>query len=250
MKINNFLPEGVESLKIEKPYINLSKLPEGEHKFRIVQRPIAGWIDWIQKKPCRFKPENKPKAPHDPSKPVRVFWALHVWDYSREGLYIMEITQNGIRTALETYARNEDWGDLTTYDIKIQKEGSGIDTRYDVIPVPPKPMLKEIKEAISKCKVRLEALYEGKDPWTDLEDTYQHEPSDKLTETQCAAIDCLLESFEEDDRLMQENFICKRASISDIYFLSTGKFDGVMEHLRRELNKRKTKGDDNESSVA
>ncbi len=52
------LPIGFEKLRTEKPYINISKLTEGEHRYRIVGRPIAGWVDWKDKKPYRFKPEN------------------------------------------------------------------------------------------------------------------------------------------------------------------------------------------------
>ena len=49
----DYLPEGFETLATEKSYINLSKLPEGEYRFRIVKRPIGGWIDWKDKKPYR-----------------------------------------------------------------------------------------------------------------------------------------------------------------------------------------------------
>lgn len=167
---NNSLPFGFDQLKTEKPYINLGKLSEGEHKFRIVQRPIAGWIDWLDRKPHRFRPENKPKTPFDPARPVKPFWAVHVWDYQKEGLFVMEITQNGIRRALEMLALNEDWGDLTSFDFKIKKEGVGIDTSYSVIPIPPRPISEAIKKELQRTKIRLEALYEGKDPWSDLDD--------------------------------------------------------------------------------
>lgn len=191
----HFLPVGFEKLQAESRYINLGKLPEGEHKYRILCRPIAGWLDWKDKKPLRFLPENKPKAPVDPEKPVKSFWAMLVWDYSREALAIMEITQNSIRKALETLAMNEDWGDLTSFDFKIKKEGSGIDTVYNVIPVPPKPLSAQIKEAVESTPVRLEALYEGLDPWSDLEPSPQQKAS--LNDQQCAQIDTLLANIKD-----------------------------------------------------
>lgn len=169
MTNNNSLPIGFDKLKIEKPYINLGKLAEGEYRYRIVERPIAGWIDWKDKKPCRFRPDAKPLAAFDSTKPIKPFWAIHVWDYAKEGLYIMEVTQNSIRKALEMLALNEDWGDLTTFDFKIKKEGVGIDTSYSVIPIPPKPMNDSIKQCVASTKMRLEALYDGLDPWNDLE---------------------------------------------------------------------------------
>jgi hypothetical protein len=166
---NKFLPDGFEKLRTEKPYINLGKLAEGEHRFRIVGRPIAGWLDWRDKKPYRFRPDKKPATSFDPKVPVKAFWAVHVWDYAKDGLFVMEITQNSIRRSLEMLAMNEDWGDLTTFDFKLKKEGSGIDTNYSVIPIPPKPLDAKIKKAVETTKIRLEALYDGLDPWGDIE---------------------------------------------------------------------------------
>ena len=155
------LPAGFELLNEEKRYINVSQLPNGEHKFRIVQAPIAGWEDWENNKPLRFRPEAKPKNPVDAAKPIRAFWALYVWDYQKEGLYVMSIKQNTIRHALQALWLNEDWGELTTYDIKIKKEGSGIETNYTVTPIPHKPLAADIKKALADSPVRLEALYDG-----------------------------------------------------------------------------------------
>jgi hypothetical protein len=237
MKNFNSLPSGYEKLKTEKPYINLGKLPEGEHRFRIVSRPIAGWIDWKDRKPYRFTPENKPATSFDPEKPMKAFWAMYVWDYAKEALFIMEITQSGIRKSLENYAMNEDWGDLTSYDIKIKKEGSGMETKYDVIPVPPKPLSKAIKEIVAATPIRLEALYEGKDPWIDLEpsEARVNDP-EELSEEQMAKLDAAI--LEIDDENV-EKFICKRAQVDSIYGIPKAKFDGVMEYLQKQLKEKR-----------
>ena len=172
MDTNNSLPDGYEKLKQQKPYVRITKLPPGEHRYRIVQPAIGGWVDWKDSKPYRFKVDQKPKLPFSPEKPIQAFWAVHVWDYAQEGLYVMEIVQSSIKGALENLALSADWGNLTGFDFKIKKELIGGKTKYSVIPVPHKPMSKEIVEALSLTKVRLEALYEGKDPWTDLEETF------------------------------------------------------------------------------
>lgn len=171
--MSNFLPDGFEELQTSKSYINLPKLPEGEYKFRIVTRPIAGWVDWKDKKPFRFRPDSKPSAPFVEDKPVKAFWTCYVWDYSQDGLFIMEITQMGVLKGLVDLGKSEDWGDFTTYDIKIKKEGSGKETKYSVIPVPHKPMIEKIKEALKVKPVNLEALYKGGDPWKDLDDSWK-----------------------------------------------------------------------------
>lgn len=163
----DFLPQGFEELKTDKSYINLSKLPEGEHKFRIVMKPICGWEDWKDNKPYRFRPEEKPSSSFDPNKPAKGFWSCYVWDYAREGLFIMNVTQIAIIKTLVSLAKDEDWGDFTQYDIKITKEGNSQQTKYIVNPVPHKPLNEKIKQALEARPVNLEALFDGGDPWSD-----------------------------------------------------------------------------------
>jgi hypothetical protein len=237
IKTNNSLPSGFEKLKTEKPYINLGKLAEGEYRFRIVQRPIAGWIDWLDKKPFRFTPDNKPRTSFDPTKPVKPFWAVHVWDYQKEGLYIMEITQNSIRKSLETLALNEDWGDLTGFDFKIKKEGAGIDTNYSVIPIPPKPLAEHIRMALESSKVRLEALYEGKDPWNDLEALEEVNSSlpgesPRITEAQEGDLSFLLSQIKDPGYVKKLLF---RLNVSEIYELDPKHYDRVIKELENKI---------------
>jgi hypothetical protein len=100
---------------------------------------------------------------------MRPFWSCYVWDYKRQDLFILDITQSGIIKSLSSFGSDEDWGDFTKYDLKIKKEGNGKDTRYSATPLPHKPLTKEIETALAASPVRLEALYENKDPWTDLD---------------------------------------------------------------------------------
>lgn len=167
--MTDFMPENFDMLKISKNYLKLSQLKDGDNKIRIVMKPIAGWLDWHDKKPVRSRPDNKPKKPFDASKPVKRFWDLYVWDYTKEDLYVLEITQNSIINGLMQLAGDEDWGDFTKYDLKIRKEGSGIDTRYSVTPLPHKPLKDEIVAMMKDKPVNLDALFYSLDPWTDLD---------------------------------------------------------------------------------
>lgn len=166
--MKQFLPNGYESLKIEKSYWKVSQMKATGSRLRIVMKPIAGWLDWKDAKPYRFKPDQKPSSPFDASKPIKPFWSCYVWDYDREALFVLEFTQMSIIKSLTKIATDEDWGDFLEYDIKIAKEGNGKETRYIVTPLPHKPLSEKIVEALKRSPVRLEALYEGKDPWTDL----------------------------------------------------------------------------------
>lgn len=164
----SFLPDGFENLRTSKPYWKMSEMKEDNNKLRIVQKPIAGWIDWHENKPMRYRPDKKPSKPYREDRPIRPFWAMYVWDYAREGLYVLEVNQSTVLRALTTFAKDEDWGDFTAYDIKIGYEGTGKDKKYSVTPLPHKPMNDKIKQALKEAPVRLEALYDGGDPWEDL----------------------------------------------------------------------------------
>ena len=165
----NHMPKGYDKLIPSTNYIKLPKLSEGEHRFRIVQPPIAGWLDWKDKKPLQFPVDKKPLHSVDPEKPIKAFWALYVWDYASEDLYIMEITQSSLLKTLRTIGEDEEWGDFANYDIKITKKGSGKDTKYTLNPVPHKPLGAHIKDALKENPVNLSALYHGGDPWKDLQ---------------------------------------------------------------------------------
>lgn len=238
MSINNSLPEGNEHLVSKNLYINLSKLPEGESRFRIVMRPIAGWVDWKDKKPYRFRPDNKPKTSYDPEKPIKPFWALYVWDYAKEGLYIMEITQNSVRQALEMLGKNEEWGDLTSFDFKVKKEGSGLETSYSVIPIPPKPMASVIKDSLATQPVRLEALYDGGNPWTDLVATNVTTTEKPITEQQTARIDTLVKEVNDKNFLKE---LETHLHVNSIYHVPERDYQRAIRALEERVKAKKPK---------
>jgi hypothetical protein len=158
---NNFMPEGYEVPSSN----NYLKLQPGDNKIRIVSKPIIGWEDWKDNKPIRFRMSDKPQTSIDPEKPIKHFWAMLAWDYKSNKLAILEITQKSIQKAIEGLAKNEDWGSPLNYDITISKSGSGLDTEYAVVPIPPKPLSEEVQGLIIGTQVNLEALFDGKDPF-------------------------------------------------------------------------------------
>ena len=161
--------EDLDSMKSGSNYLKLSKLKEGESKFRVMVDPIAGWLDWQDNKPFRYRAKDRPTHSFDPDKPMKKFIALYVWDYERRDLFVLEVTQGSIIKSIEKLARDADWGDLTAYDIKINKTGSSLDTRYEVTSVPHKAAPEDALKRLQEAPVRLSALFEGKDPWKDLE---------------------------------------------------------------------------------
>lgn len=158
---NDFLPTDYEAPKGNSNYLKLQK---GENKFRILSKPILGWLDWKDKKPLRFKMVNKPE-PVDASKPIKHFWAFIIFDYADSKIKIAEFTQSSIQKAIADLSKDEDWGSPFEYDIKINRKGDGMETEYSTNPVPHKNASQEIFDAARKTPLNLEALYEGKDPF-------------------------------------------------------------------------------------
>jgi hypothetical protein len=159
---NDFLPQGYEAPKGNENYMKLEK---GENKFRILSKPILGWIDWKDNKPLRFRMSDKPSQPVDPKKPIKHFWAMVVYSYKSDKVQILELTQRSIQARIETLAKDEEWGSPLGYDLKITRKGDGMETEYDVTPSVPKPLPDAISGLYSKMIIDIDALYTGGDPF-------------------------------------------------------------------------------------
>lgn len=159
----SFLPENYESPKSSGHYM---KFQDGENRIRILSRAIVGWEDWQDKKPIRFKMENKPIKSIDPQKPIKHFWAFIVYNYNEEQIQILQITQAGIRKAIEGLTRDNDWGKPHTYDLKIYKKGEGKETEYSVNPVPHKIISEAIEKSFFERPINLDALFDSQDPFS------------------------------------------------------------------------------------
>jgi hypothetical protein len=157
-----FLPEGYTVPKTNKGYM---KLQDGENKIRILTKPIIGWEDWNDKKPVRFRMNEKPSAPIDPKKQIKHFWSFVVWNYHEKDIQILHVTQATVKHKIQTLVDDGDWGAPYNYDIKIIKRGEGIDTEYDVNPLPHRELTSEIIEAFYMKPINLNALFDNADPF-------------------------------------------------------------------------------------
>jgi hypothetical protein len=157
----DFLPANYETPQGAGSYM---KFQQGDNKFRILSKPIIGWLDWKDKVPYRFGFKNKPEKPLG-DQPIRHFWAMIVFDYSDQAVKILEITQSTIQKSIEHLAKDEDWGSPHEYDLKVNKTGQDKSTEYKVNPSPKKPVSDEIKAAALAKPINLEALYKNGDPF-------------------------------------------------------------------------------------
>lgn len=171
--VSDFLPENYEAPQGNAGYM---KLQDGENRIRILSKPIIGWLDWKEKKPYRFRFNQRPEKPLEKG-PIKHFWAFLVWNYTDQNVQILEVTQATIQKIITDLSKNEEWGAPFYYDLKITRKGKDLDTEYSVLPSPKKDLAPEIKKAALEKPANLEALYDGADPWivTDKHTEYAFE---------------------------------------------------------------------------
>jgi len=141
------------------------RFQHGENRFRIMSKPVIGWLDWKDKKPLRYRMTEKPAKPIDPENQIKHFWAMIIWNYQTNKINILEITQGGIQKSIKALAEDQDWGAPIGYDIKVNKNGAGLDTKYKTNPVPHKAVSDEIQAAYDSEIIDLDKLFTGEDPF-------------------------------------------------------------------------------------
>lgn len=163
-----------KSAEIPKATGNYLKFEQGANKFRILSEPIMGWEYWTapvgkeKGKPVRSK-ERPNVIPLDADLKngwnPKYFWAFVVWNLDAKKIQILEITQTTILSPLQQLIQNEDWGDPRNYSITINRKGEGLESEYNVVPSPSKPTPAEIVKQFNDTSIRLELMFEGKDPF-------------------------------------------------------------------------------------
>jgi hypothetical protein len=164
--MTDFLPKDYEIPQAPSGYM---RFQDGLNRIRILSSAIVGFEYFTQaNKPVRQRQPFE-EIPSDIKKDgkIKPFWAFVVWNYQLKMVQILELTQKTIMFAVESLVKNDKWGDPKMYDIAITKSGEGLDTEYSVQGEPPigEPS-EEIKNAYSTKYVKLEALYEGADPFS------------------------------------------------------------------------------------
>lgn len=144
----------------------------GDTKFRIISKPLMGWIVWEEdedetRKPVRSSIEDgEPDAPSkDPKDKPKKFMTVVVIDREDGEVKVLEITQQSVIKGINAYAKNPDWGNPFSYDITVTKKGEGKKTRYGVQPSPKKALDKEAIKAANAKPCNLDALFTGENPW-------------------------------------------------------------------------------------
>lgn len=163
MSKSNFLPNDYNVPAGASKYM---KFKQGSNKFRILGSPVLGYEGWKDKKPVRIRMgESFGPDQIDKLEEAKHFWAMPVWNYDDEKIQILEITQKTLQRTLRALSKDPEWGNPLDYDVVVVREGEGMDTEYQLIPSPPKPVLESITEAYNALFINVEALFDGGDPF-------------------------------------------------------------------------------------
>lgn len=142
------------------------KLTEGTHHIRILEKPIAGYEEWTKEDDKRVV--NRKKDRGDLGSEGKPFWALIIWNYDKERIQVLNITQKSIIRRLVEFAEHKSWGNFMDYDIEIKRTGTTLnDTEYSVISLPKKKLGEDIAVMYKEAGVNIKALYENGDPFED-----------------------------------------------------------------------------------
>ena len=145
---------------------NYTKIKDDPVKLRILSEAITGYVYWTNdNKPVRSElyPQNTPNI-RDDSKPKH-FWAFKVWNYTTNQIEVWEISQASIRDILWGYWKDDEYGDLRQFPLKISRTGKGLDTKYSVIAGQKRELEAEIAQASTDTPVNLLALFDGGNPF-------------------------------------------------------------------------------------
>jgi hypothetical protein len=166
---NSFLPDSYE---VPTPIGNYMKLVEGDNTFRVLSPAIIGWEYWnTDNKPVRHNqgwstvPEDIKYTKDGLPTAIKHFWAFIVWNYATKSVQILEITQSTVQKPIKALAKNTKWGNPTGYDITVNRSGKDLETDYSVTPNPHEEIPAEATEAFMKKPIKLEALFDGADPF-------------------------------------------------------------------------------------
>lgn len=171
--MNDFLPKGYIAPEVPGNYMEFE---EGQNYFRALSSAIVGYQWWVEngegRKPVRVRefdevPEEFRNALNNREN-ARHFWAFTVYNYQAKAIQVLVLKQQTIMRAIEAFAKNPKWGNPKNYDLIVEKVRTGSrerDVEYNVVPEPPSPLDPAIAELANNVPVRLEALYDGGDPF-------------------------------------------------------------------------------------
>lgn len=160
----SFLPPNYERPKQVGRFIKLEK---GTTSLRILSEPTFGYKYWNTQGEVVHLKEMPKELPNDIAedmggrKRIVYFWHMLVWSYESNSIKEFTLDKATVQDQIIELHKDSEWGDPRGYDIKIKREGDGIETTYSVIPSPnKKDITQEMKDAIGEYEYNPEKLFQ------------------------------------------------------------------------------------------
>lgn len=133
----------------------MNKFKDGENRIRILGDRAEGFQIWSPQDNRMFKGTSRNElAEYESDKNwPKETWVMPVWDYAEQAVRILSINQKSIREGLQELEDDADWGSTQGYDVVINKSGTGLETRYSVVPKPAKPVDAAITSAFEQANI-------------------------------------------------------------------------------------------------
>ena len=178
--MTDFMPEGYEEPRSKSAgsyfKVNDPTLSEETKRIRIMgsfNKPhtaIMGWEVWTEvlddetgeMKRIPIRKENNTEGYDtqlefdDPQH----FWAIQIFNLETNEPQVWGITQRTIQRAIRSFADNPNWGDPSGYVIAVTRTGTGLKTKYTLMPEPPvAPPSDEIIKAMAEAKIDCREMF-------------------------------------------------------------------------------------------
>jgi hypothetical protein len=173
-------------------YLNPSSIEDGGNvRFAILsEQPLEGVEVWFTKTGGGMTKRITPEWPdaellsqlekqvggtvteRDGRKAIKPCSAFAVYDYEAEAVRVFSANQKTLLADLARLFSDEDYSDLSQYDVKISRTGKGTDTKYHAVMSPTRRSNTKVAQAVinawdAACAsgFDLEALYDGGNPF-------------------------------------------------------------------------------------
>jgi hypothetical protein len=173
-------------------YLNASSIEDGGNvRFSILsEQPLEGFEVWFTKTGGGMTKRITPEWPdaellsqlenqvggtvteRDGRKAIKPCSAFAVYDYEAEAVRVFSANQKSLLAELTRLFSDEDYSDLSEWDVKVTRTGKDLDTRYHAVMVPTKRSNTKVAQAVinawdEACSngFDLEALYDGGNPF-------------------------------------------------------------------------------------
>jgi hypothetical protein len=173
-------------------YLNPSNIADGgEVRLAILsEAPLEGFEVWFQKHgggmTKRITPEKPDEdllaeleasvggtvAERDGKKAIKRCTAFFVYEYATESVKVFSATQKSLLADIERLTSDPDYADLSQHDLKIQRRGKELETKYFAFMAPTNRKDEKVAKKVfsawdEACRAGadLEALYDGGNPF-------------------------------------------------------------------------------------